>query len=408
MRLFHVTTYYVSYLKQFYNNQPGLEHQTYSKQHQYLINDCFGWSDFWSEALKPLGYEVLEVIANAESMQKMWADEQGVTYKQGNWLNEIVLNQVIQFKPEILFIDDHNIFLNNFVSHIRQSCSSIKLVIGWCGSPYKNKTVFQDYDIVLSNIPELVQEFRKQGHKSEYLKHAFDPKILDKINLSTEKNYNFSFFGSLIKGSSNHEQREKIIKVLIEKANLQVWSEVNLKHASKHKVILQQLIYDITKNVIKMPYAKVLLSRIPKVENYVNLSERPQYIEPLDKLIAKNARLPLYGLTMFQKIQDSKLIFNNHINLSYYSASNMRLFETTGVGSCLITDWKKNISELFEPEQEVVTYNSIEECVEKVKYLLNNPEKREAIARAGQQRTLKNHTFTQRAITLNNIILKKY
>ncbi|MDV3001981.1 MAG: hypothetical protein N5P05_003587 [Chroococcopsis gigantea SAG 12.99] len=36
-----------------------------------------------------------------------------------------------------------------------------------------------------------------------------------------------------------------------------------------------------------MPYAKVLLSRIPKVENYVNLSERPQYIEPLDKLIAK-------------------------------------------------------------------------------------------------------------------------
>ncbi|MDV3001982.1 MAG: hypothetical protein N5P05_003588 [Chroococcopsis gigantea SAG 12.99] len=40
----------------------------------------------------------------------MWADEQGVTYKQGNWLNEIVLNQVIQFKPEILFIDDHNIF----------------------------------------------------------------------------------------------------------------------------------------------------------------------------------------------------------------------------------------------------------------------------------------------------------
>ena len=82
----------------------------------------------------------------------------------------------------------------------------------------------------------------------------------------------------------------------------------------------------------------------------------------------------------------------------------MRLYEATGVGTCLLTDWKPNLHELFEPDKEVVAYQSPEECVEKIKWLLEHPEERERIAQAGQARTLQKHTFAQRAIQLNEII----
>jgi spore maturation protein CgeB len=85
----------------------------------------------------------------------------------------------------------------------------------------------------------------------------------------------------------------------------------------------------------------------------------------------------------------------------------MRLFEATGVGTCLITDWKDNLHDLFEPDREVVTYRSPQECVEKVKWLLEHPQEREAIAQAGQARTLKDHTFDQRAIELDYIIRRE-
>ena len=82
----------------------------------------------------------------------------------------------------------------------------------------------------------------------------------------------------------------------------------------------------------------------------------------------------------------------------------MRLFEATGVGTCLLTDWKENLSELFEIDREIVTYKSVDECIEKAKWLLEHPQERELIAKAGQARTLKDHTFAQRAVQLDKII----
>ncbi|MBK7501080.1 MAG: glycosyltransferase family 1 protein [Ignavibacteriales bacterium] len=52
---------------------------------------------------------------------------------------------------------------------------------------------------------------------------------------------------------------------------------------------------------------------------------------------------------------------------------------------------QKNISDFFEPDKEVVTYNSSEECVEKVNWLLLHPNELKQIADAGQKRTLKIH-----------------
>jgi spore maturation protein CgeB len=84
----------------------------------------------------------------------------------------------------------------------------------------------------------------------------------------------------------------------------------------------------------------------------------------------------------------------------------MRLYETTGVGALLLTDWKQNLHELFEPDAEVVTYRTPEECVEKIRYYLEHEDDRARIAQAGQARTLRDHTYRSRMEELVALVEK--
>jgi spore maturation protein CgeB len=73
------------------------------------------------------------------------------------------------------------------------------------------------------------------------------------------------------------------------------------------------------------------------------------------------------------------------------------MFESTAMGALLLTDASANLSQLFEPGNEVITYRSSAEAIERIRYYLGHPEEREAIAKAGQQRTLQNYNSRIRA-----------
>ena len=59
---------------------------------------------------------------------------------------------------------------------------------------------------------------------------------------------------------------------------------------------------------------------------------------------------------------------------------------------------------MFPPGKEVVAYRTPEECVELVRYYLDHDAERERIARAGQDRTLREHTCHQRMRRLVDIV----
>jgi len=107
---------------------------------------------------------------------------------------------------------------------------------------------------------------------------------------------------------------------------------------------------------------------------------------------------------MYEIFHKSLMTLNHHIDVAGEYAGNARLFEATGVGTLLVTDWKKNLHEMYEPGQEVVAYRSAEECAELVQYYLEHDEEREAIARAGQERTLRDHTYYQRMLEFSEIV----
>jgi spore maturation protein CgeB len=109
---------------------------------------------------------------------------------------------------------------------------------------------------------------------------------------------------------------------------------------------------------------------------------------------------------MYSTLKSSDVTINAHADSSPKFASNMRLYEATGVGTCLLTDWKENIRELFEPDYEVVTYRTAEECREKLKFLLENPLVRQQIAKNGQKRCLTDHNIDRRADKMLEIFRK--
>ena len=76
----------------------------------------------------------------------------------------------------------------------------------------------------------------------------------------------------------------------------------------------------------------------------------------------------------------------------------------------MVSDYKKNLHEIFEIDTEIICYDSKDELVEKVDYLINNPEKAREIGKKAMLKTKQMHTYKNRIeeyINAINHILKK-
>ncbi len=405
MRLLKLGIYHLSYLRDFYAKRPELKRQSYSVQHRALIDDCFGSSDFWTNALTKLNYKTTDIIANAEFLQTSWASENNIDFDENDWLFQIAAAQIKNFRPDVLLVADYSTFTADFLKNLRRECPFIRLVLGWCGAPYNDSSVFREWDIALSCVPELVADFRAKGICSHHINHAFAPRILNELAMKSQPGVDFAFIGSILKQNQFHIERERLLLQLVKSTNLQIWSEIKRQSFKQRRnMFTRRKAHDIVAAARSAGVSEQLLNALPLVRKIARWKSPPTFEQYVDERIARRTRSPLFGIEMFQQLLDSRVVFNNHIDISPISASNMRLFETTGVGACLLTDWKENLSGLFEPDKEVLTYRSVEECVEKVKYILEHEDERRSIAAAGQLRTLREHTFDNRAARIDEII----
>jgi len=375
MRFFHLETAYHVYLEKFYAARPGLAQADSAAQYAGLHADAFGWADFWTHYLVARGFEAEDRLANAKPAQLAWARENGVAAGADSWMPQVAAAQVRKFAPEVLFLGDYAAFPAAWVKELRAQVPSIRLVVAWCGAPYQDASFFGACDLVLSCIPELVTHFRALGHKSELLRHGFDARILKRLgNAPAAQRYPVSFVGSVGIGSPAHAERQRLLAAIAGRVELTVFTPAADRSPWQRA----------------RAAAKTLLGRDKG--------------GPMPAALRRALRPGVFGLDMFRTLRDSTVTLNSHIALSRHSASNMRLYEATGSGTCLVTDWKPDLAELFDPESEVVAYRSAEECVEKVAYVLANPAARDRIAAAGQARTLREHGFERRAADMEALL----
>lgn len=63
------------------------------------------------------------------------------------------------------------------------------------------------------------------------------------------------------------------------------------------------------------------------------------------------------------------------------------------------------MEKLFEPDKEVVFFRDFNEMVKKIKYYLVHDKEREDIAKAGYERSFRDHTMEKRFNQIFKIIL---
>lgn len=368
MKFLIINNDYSGFLQGMYAATPGLSEANYDRQMQARNDTMFGVADFYSRALKGLGHEAIEVHENNETMQATWAAEHGVAVNRQpwkfrlrkgvvpwfgrvndrGWLLDVLVEQVKAFKPDVVLNQAMDSLPNAVLSRIKPHA---KLLVGQIAAPITQENDLQAFDLVLSSLPNMLEFYAGKGIKTEYQQLAFEPRVLQRLPAG-ERTTAVSFVGSI---TPHHRARFEWLEWLCEKTEITVWGAG----------------------------AEAL---------------------PANSPIRRRHRGPVWGLDMYRALLDSKMTLNYHIGISGPYANNMRLYEATGAGTCLITDWKQNLHTIFEPGREVLAYKDREECLALINSCLADNGKRQAVAVAGQARTLRDHTYPLRAAELVDIV----
>lgn len=376
IRFFKASMNYDVFLKYVYKKHPDLSAKSYKEYSDLLFSYAFAESNFFKLNLEKTGnYVVEDIISNDEILQKKWAAENDLNYSEGNWYYEILEAQLLQFKPEVFFAHDHRALAKGFLKRMRQLLPGLKLILGWDGINIENKELFADVDVVLTCADFITVNYKAINKTSYTLPFAFEGSLVSR--LKSEKHIeDVCFIGSVSLNKDGHFGRKDLLVALMKQTNISLYLSGST---------------DVFSSGLSKPMLSLIKrNKLKDVADVYRLS--------------KKSKGSLFGIDMYQKFHNSKIVVNNHIDAAGDMAANIRLFEATGAGSCLLTDYKQNLESFFEIDKEIVVFNDPADCVKKINYLLQNEDKRMAIAEAGQKRTLSEYTYTQRMDNLNRII----
>lgn len=387
---------YSDFEKQFLFENPDSDELSYEELNSRYIRSRYGYSDYFTKYMKKLGNEAHDFVATFKILQKSWARDYEKKYHESNWLKEIILHQINYIQPDVIFVIDINLFDTLFRNKIRKICKKDVKIVAFHTNDIFDFKKFNDIDLFCTGIQSYVEQFQRYGFNSLLFSHAFEHTLLNEINAGQKRDYDFTFTGSLGNGIDAFSIRYQAINELLLYTPLQVWGRIDKRNYSLSSLKRMKIICKINRLLNNIGIKNDFLASIPVLRRTAYTKIDPTSPQ-LNEVYKERLHEPVFGLEYYSLLAKSKIVFNIHGEYRLgKEAVNMRLYEATGMGACLITDWKENIAQVFEPDVEIITYKNIDDCVNKVLHLLENESEREAIARAGQKRTLKEHTWENR------------
>ena len=393
MRFVIVNHSYEEFLEELYMRQRGLAEVSFVEQMSAYYATLFGSADFYANAIRELGHDVHEIVCNNSFAQKAWLREasqgpgrphtlsadkrirrlvsRGTQHLVRSFLGrsdvvsvesgeapfdnarafEVLLAQVKLWRPDVLYNQSVYAFTDDQLRALK--AFSGVLVGEHAAMPLPDGIDYRLYDLVVSSFPPTIEWLRLRGVRAELVRLAFDPRVAAQIPPVPRK-VRISFAGSFL---PVHISRLRLVEaVAAEWTDMAVHGTVN----------------------VELPQSSPLAGRIAPA---------------------------LWGRDMYQLLRRSVITLNHHGDVPSF-ANNMRLYEATGMGCLLVTDYKGNLGEMFEPDREVVAYHDAEDCCEKLRFYLDerNCAARERIMAAGHKRTLAEHTYGARMQRLVELI----
>lgn len=90
----------------------------------------------------------------------------------------------------------------------------------------------------------------------------------------------------------------------------------------------------------------------------------------------------------------------NCTSMQMKGAVNQRVFDVPAAGAFVLTDWREQMDELFEPGKEIICYREPGEVPELARWWLAHPDARRKVVAAGRKRVLACHTWEARLRTM--------
>jgi spore maturation protein CgeB len=383
MRILVLNADYPRFLAWLYRRQPGLENAAYAVQMAARNSSLFGLADFYSRNFAALGHAAAEVHVNNPRIQAAWAHEHGMAVDAAEpsvaigsdalpgWLHRavapfkpmlrplarkvglspkldaqaerILLAQIEDFKPDLVLNQDTFYVDTALMQRIKRVGNPI--LIGQVGIAPTRGQDWAVYDLLISQLAATVNYFRRLGVRAEVNHLAFEPSLLEALPAAPAQDVELSFVGTV---SADHQQRVALLEAIAARYDLKLFGS-------------------------------------------------PPQALPASSPLHRCFQGEVWGMDMYQALRRSKITLNSHIDMAGREAGNMRLFEATGVGTLLLTDFKDNLDTLFAPDREVAVWRTIDDCLATIDRTLRDDAGRAAIAHAGQARTMAQHTYRHRA-----------
>lgn len=345
MKIFQALHKYAPYIPHF-ENKYDVKSMSFKEHLKTLINDRF----YASHILKP----VLDFSDNGfytlwdyEDLQLKWAKEKGLNETD---LKKILYAQIENFQPDV-FYNFSPTFFNG--DELNNNLNSQILRVCWSASPFYDNELFKAYATRLTNFPLHVKSRDEVGFRNDLFQPAHDP-VMNKFAQNENRPIDVFFYGQYER--SSFKVRNKQLDYLLEfkkKSNLNI--ELLLQYCIEKKPVVN----------------------VPFVRRWTKITHPPSIVRNLSGDTT-------YGLDLYEKLSQSKIVFNAGVDFAKQYKANMRNFESLGCGAHMISD-EGIYPKGFEAGKHFSTYSNMEDCIEKVNVLLKDNEKRLLMAQAGNE-----------------------
>ena len=339
----------------FFQNYPRATELEFDALTEQYYSQYYWPSNKLERALAKLyGWECHSLLFSLEDTPRnrlfyeKWCEKFAPDKKELPWL-EGLLEQILFYAPDVLYFHEIWFYPKEFFTKIRFLLPGIT-ILGWDCAPgtshHAEKLVYVDR--VFTCMEDKRQIFEQKGLNALNVGHFFEKNVASQEGVE-EKLYDVVFAGTINRATSRG--RVDMLKML-------------LAHGVKIKI----------------------------------------FAKTDDEELQKYCIAPVYGNEFLETIQKAKIVLNQHVQENIKYSGNIRMYEVTGLGSLLLTDYREDLAKKFVADEEIVVYRSDEELLEKIEFYLKHEALREGIARKGKERTQRDYSYEKFAKIIKEFV----
>lgn len=376
----------------------------------FLEWKSFG-NQYLMEALEEKGYEVISLPFPRETQDTRKSEK----------LARSIAEKILQIKCDY-------VFSFNFFPVAAIACQACKTIyVSWvydspCIQLYSETVRFATNRIFLFDSAEVLKLQSLGIDTVQYLPMAAPVKSLEQKTINLEKRQKYQCDIAFV-GSTYQEKDQNRYQYL---EHLDAYTKGYLEaamEAQKHVYGCNFMEQILTQEVMERVCKVIPLSRntdgfetLPWVFSNYFLDRKITAMERAEvlTLLSKKWKVHLYTAENTDFMQNIK----NCGRVDYYTAAPyafkgakvnlnitlksivngipLRAMDIMGSGGFLLTNYQADFLEFFEPDRDFVFYENYRDLEQKAEYYLLHDSEREEIARNGQEKVKKFHSFAQR------------